>query len=408
MKKLLTIIGTAVLMQFQSFGHAWTVTRSWCGGFFNRKFEAHAEVSSYNYITYATGFNCLGQWVGYQAYYNPWTVCSNEDKGCTRPRVADCNNSGNSYDYTYTNCALTNVAPAWGYWGHARASYQIGSITITQDRSGRGYAGWQDAAWVNPDIAASLVTDGLSHGDITGEVSVTDDHLLRVENLTGTVTIASGQDLYSKVRILVVKENESITDDEAMHRDELAKQGVFENVVYSSEIIVTKGSMTADGIFSGLPAGKLTDISNDESTGYSLNNISLSHTIDASLEPGEHLTVITIVDGGVDISSAIVPGADGRPAAAQPVAGAIPTEIYPNPAVNTVNCKLFAASDNETITVKAFDITGKEIGTIYSGTSVKGYNVIENIDVSGLPQGVQVLETNVGGITERKKITITR
>lgn len=409
MKKILTIVTLAVLMQLQSFGHASTITRNWCGGIFHRKFVANARVSVLSYTTYQTGYDCIGRWVGKSPRAGWGTVCNNESKGCSRPQVAECWNSGTTADYIYSGCYLL-FSGSHSYWGHAKASHLVSGVTLTQNSTGRGSAGWTDTFTVDSTLAAGLQADGWSQTNVTGNLSVDEFNNLVVTGLTGSVSIQQSKDYVSKIKVLVIKENEYISAAEAERLALLAQDGVYENIVYSSEIVVSKSSILKTGFFNGLPVSQLSQIDGMQEYGLNLNNVSVTIPLPGTLGLGEHYSVVTIVDGGFDISSAVIPNQQEPPAQKNSNMLVNHDEksvtFYPNPTTNSINCHVYSMSGNENITIKAFDILGKELGQIYSGILQKGTSVIAHIDVSRLPAGNILLEVKVGSAVRHKRITI--
>ncbi len=409
MKKSLVIIGLSLVMQFQANADAWTVTRNWCGGFFHKKFQAYAKVSALSYTTYSTGYNAIGQWVGTNPKGSWSSVCNNDDKGCTRPRTAVCSKSGTVYDYVYSGPYLqvTNGQP---YSGYAKAYYPTGGQQITRNASGRGSAGLEGVYELDQDILDGLSEQGYSDANITGDVNMVGNELV-IQNLSGFVRISDqNADYYSNLKIMVIKENAAATDFDAQAADEALAQGNFANldVVYTSEISISKDAIEINGLFADLDADALQPMNPNDGFGYFLNNIDLTLPINAVLSVDEHLTVIMYSDGGFDISSAIISQPQGKAglSVAKTEIKTPQVEIYPNPASGSINLKVYAQTENENVIVKAFDLMGKEVGVIYSGTLHQGAGTIQNVDVSNLPKGMHMLEVKVGDVVSYKKLTI--
>lgn len=407
MKKSLIIIAAALLMQLPSFGHAWTVHRSWCGGFFHKKFQAFAQTSALGLTTYQTGYDALGRWVGKNPIATWYTLCNKSDKGCSRPRVASCLNSGYITDYIYSGPYLI-LSTSHYYYAYAKAEYYTSGTYLTQWSFGRGYAGYNDTVAVDSVSFSKLNEKGPSVSEITADsLDVSDAGIIAINKLNGSLSIDSTSDFYSKFQLLVFKERDDVSDADAERTDSLAELGIFENIIDSSEIIVTKGKVIKTGIFSHLTAEDISALSDSTATGVSLNNISLTAQLNVSLAPHEHLSLVALVDGGLDISSAVIDQSMALqmhlPINSNAGDG---LRLYPNPANHTLSVQVYSASDDAAISIKAFDVLGREIGTVYSGTLHKGANTISDIDVSGLPRGIHVLQVKNGNKTSNHKIVL--
>lgn len=294
---------------------------------------------------------------------------------------------------------------SYPYTAHAKASCLVGSDSYIKDHTGRGDAGFNDSVQVDSAKFLQLVA-GWSHGDITGPIELT-GNTLTIQNLTGTLSIQPGTDGFSTFKVLIIKERDDISEAEAQQADELAKNGVFNNIVASGTIYVSKGNISVTGLFNGVTG--ISNITTPGSFGVNLSNVNLTQAINVSLLPNEHLTLIGMIDGGFDVSSAIrndpppPPPPMAKPTSIENslLAGnnSGQVEFYPNPASGYINCKVFAASPNEKITIKAFDLSGRVISQVYSGILQQGYSTIGNIDISGLAQGTYIMEVTTGNNT---------
>jgi len=411
MKKILTILAIGMFIQFQSFGHAWTVHRNWCGGFFHQKFQAFAETSAYGLTTYQSGYDETGRYVGTNPILHWYTICDHSDKGCSRPRVADCNNSGYMTDYLYSGPYIITFGGHY-YNAHARESYQTSGPHETETTFGRGHAGVVVGDYVvDSAIFSKLDTTGFSNTDITSDsMGVSDAGQITIQNLNGNITIGNATDYCSKYEVVIIKERDDISDAEAERIDSLMNLGIFENAVDSGEIYVSKGSIVKSGLFAHLSGTQYSEIRTADSFGVNLHNVSLSKTLSmAPLSTHEHLSFVTIVDGGFDISSAVISQIEPPVETMMDRTIAVNNKqdiLYPNPVSKYLNYKVYSESDKAPISIKAFDLLGREIGQIYSGTLQKGYNTIENINVYNLPKNVLMLQINIDGKISNRKLFI--
>jgi len=96
------------------------------------------------------------------------------------------------------------------------------------------------------------------------------------------------------------------------------------------------------------------------------------------------------------------------------ISGEIPTEFslmqnYPNP-FNPVTRIRFAIPENlsgSSVTLKVYDITGKEISVLVNSGLKTGYYET-NFDASGLASGVYVYRLQAGNIVDQKKMTVIK
>lgn len=285
--------------------HASTVTRKWCGGFFHRKFVAKAQTSVLSYKRYQTGYNCAGQYVGTGNIGSWTTTCKNESKGCSRPQIATCSKSGTVYDLIYSGCYLlfSNPNP---YYSYARAEHLTSGIYLTQSASGRGSAGLTGSFLLDQNKFSALADNGNSFGEITGDVDINDNNDLVISNLNGKLSITNGADYYSNIKIVVIKEKENISDDEALQNEEAVQNGTYPFVVYSAQLNISKNGISHNGAFSkGLAANQIKEFLANQDYGVILNNFSIAVPTEAQLNDDEKFTVITVVDGGFDVSTAV-------------------------------------------------------------------------------------------------------
>ncbi|MBS1614929.1 MAG: T9SS type A sorting domain-containing protein [Bacteroidetes bacterium] len=408
MRKVLTIIAITLACHYQASADGWTVVRSWCGGFFHQKYQAFAQISLLTYTTYPTGYNQVGQYVG----TNPkgaWSnICSSEDKACSRVRTATCSRSGTGHDVIINGGWFQGGL--FNYNSYIQTVLDFSGQHVTQSNfNGRTKTGAEGTYEMDADKLANFSERGFSFGDVSGPVDIVNDQQLVINNLKGTVSIANSSNYFSKFKILVVKENENETDEQAQASDSLRHLGIFLNVVDSSELSVSKNIVTATGVFAGLTESELSQIQNADSAGFNLNNISLTKDLNVQLAEGEHLTVITYIDGGLDISSAVLN--QGNPSARMAPASTTVTaqtaHFYPNPVSSGVlNCDVESKVDDANVSITAFDILGRQLGELYSGKVTRGVTSIKDINVSNLPKGIQILKVKVGDYITSHQITV--
>uniref|UniRef100_UPI00301B0010 hypothetical protein n=1 Tax=Chryseobacterium sp. VD8 TaxID=3081254 RepID=UPI00301B0010 len=247
-QRLLLAIFISLISYSEVSAHASTITRKWCGGFFHRKFVAQAQTSALSYTKYVTGYNCIGQFVGYGNIGYWSSTCSNESKGCSRPQTATCSKSGTVYDQVYNLCTLSFTGP-YAYNSYAKAEHLTSGIYLTQTSSGRGSAGLTGSYALDEKKFSRLVDNGTSFGEITGDVTVNDNNQLVVTKMNGRISITPSADFYSDVKIVVIKENVNISDDEALANEQAVQNGTYPDVVYTATVHISKNGLVYDGIF---------------------------------------------------------------------------------------------------------------------------------------------------------------
>jgi hypothetical protein len=386
MKKILFLFVSIVFLISDSFGHAYTIQRSWCGGFLYRRFIAGADIDVYAATTYNNGQNSSGQVVT-QTIGHLYNVASSTDKGCSRPKIATATNGGLVNDYVYSGNYLqyTNPQP---YWGNAKADFQVNSTTLTQQATGRAQAGNLGTFNINNLLFNNLNLSGLSNSNITGDVNVIGKKLI-IKNLSGNIEITKGTDCFAKYSILVIKENEN----EISNIEELIQLGKVDNVIYKSEIIVSNGQIKKTGLF-GLDANQQSFISTDnENFGVSIDNLNFEFDLTDELKENEHFTIICMVDGGLDISKAVESGSNKRDIHDIDNAQYFDNIICgPNPALDVLNLKIYSSTIEGTLKINSITASGLKSVLVGNVSLQKGYSEINNLDISKLPVGINLLE----------------
>jgi hypothetical protein len=410
MKKLFLLFLVALIVHIDVFAHASTITRSWCGGFFHRRFVAIARATTLSFETYTTGFQYVNNtwvWVGTSPKPKLNVVCDRDDRGCTRPRNAICSISGQVVDIEFMPVGTPNNFSVFNYAVNARAHHLISGITLVQTATGRGRAGLTGQFDINNEQYANLSDEGFSHSSIDGDVDIKETGQLIVRRLSGNV--ANGSQFYSKLKLLVFKERTDMTEDEARRADEQMKAGIFENVVYGNELTVTRTGVLRTGLFETLNDESLSDFQEADTTGVRLNIKDLIINVDVRLANNEKLSVVTLVDGALDI-------ANNSPAPQLPAvsnnqevtdAGGVikQLQVYPNPAGKTLNISLLSEVDNAAVSVRVVDATGRLTRELYVGRLRKGMNMLDDLNVSQYPRGIYYILIRIGDKLVTRKIT---
>jgi len=409
MKKIALFLLLCLLSQSSLFADAYPVNRKWCGGIFHRKFVVVANTSVLSYTKYNTGYDCSGRYVGTNAIGLWSKLCKNEDKGCTRPRTAVCNNSGYTYDY-YSDCqfaAASNPIPYYAYaWGELTTSYFSKKIKTT----GRTSAGQTGEFELDPVIFDQLNANGGSSAEISGDIDINQNNELIINNLTGMLEVDQNVDHFSSLKIVIIKENINITNEEAQQNEEAVTTGVYGNIVYSSEIKVSKNSIYYDGVFAGNNQS-LNEWSTNLAKGISLDSFNAAVPLGSNLAPDERYTIITIIDGGFDISSSIVSslsnggdydsysnGETENPTGIANYEKAATTiSIYPSPASSAITVKMPLHANNATL--ELMDNTGRKV--LESSGLQSGENKIE---IKHLPSGIYFYTVSINGKSQHGKL----
>lgn len=403
-KKLLTLVFLALLAQANVFAHGVYVTRSWCGGVFHRKFVAEAVTSVLSYTTYNTGYNCIGQLVGYGPFAN-WTQnCDNTSKGCSRPQVATCSNSGSGNDYIYSGCYLTLGTQYW--WNNnITATHGFSGTVTTGTCTGRGSGGLDGTYELDPEIWANLNDHGDAHFDVSGNFQILPNNVLSIEHLKGDLDITKDADYYSSIKLIVFKESNKVTEEEALANENNVLHGNYDGIMYTTSLLVSRAGNSSEGVLSlEDPNLGITSYENTERKGLHIDDLSLSVPLEGELGAGEELTVMFVVDGGFDISTAIV--ASGNKA----LSGGIQNkgfEMYPNPSsTNRLNFNLDIQQDKTPVQISCYDITGRLVQDLYAGQLDKGIIKLENLNISSLPSGVFLVKVSIGDAVVTKRLIV--
>ena len=386
--------------------HASTITRKWCGGFFHRKFVAKAQTSVLSWTRYSSGYNCIGQYVGYNNYANWTTVCSNENKGCSRPQTATCTSSGNVRDRVYNYCTFT-YSGYHPYYAYAKAQHLVGAIYLTYVSSGRGSAGLSGNVLLDEEKFAMLNDNGKSYGDINGDVDIDDENKLVINNLSGNLSISSNADYYSTLNFIVIKENVNISDDEALENEKKVENGDYSDVVYSAKINVSKNGTYYDEAFKkGLINNQIKEINSDGEKTVKFENFSVIIPLDVNLADDEKLTIISVIDGGFDTSTADVSKMSNTNVENNNLVTYNNTpKLSPNPAKDFVEVYLNPKT-SELVNINIINSLGKVF--INKSENINPEQKSIRINTEHLLPGNYIVEIKSPSITTTQKLLINR
>jgi len=403
-RKFILVFLMALSAPIDVSAHASTITRKWCGGFFHRKFVARAQTSALIFTKYQSGYNCIGQYIGTANIGRYGVTCSDESKGCSRPQVATCSKSGVVYDRLYgaSGCTFQYTAPH-SYSAYAKAQHLVGGIYLTYSASGRGGAGFP-GIFTDGTGNIAAADNGTSFSEITGEVDIDDANRLMVKNMNGKLSITSGTNYFSNIKMVIIKEKEGISDDEALQNEEAVQNGTYPDVVYTSRLDVSKNGISHSGIFSkGLASGTIKEFSANQENGVNFNGFSIVLPVQVSLQPDEKLTLVTVVDGALDPAA----GPEDKNSGAEYSKnnGTIPgIQLYPNPAREYVDVHTHLTA-RETMTFSLVNPSGKEF--IKESHTVESGRQSTRLNTRHLLPGVYLLEIRTQTKTDTQKLLIS-
>ena len=403
-QKFILALMIGLLAHTEVSGHASTITRKWCGGFFHRKFVASAQTSVLSYTKYQTGYNCIGQYVG-TANIGSWSsTCSNESKGCSRPQTATCSKSGTVYDRIFSGCYLQYTNPQY-YNSYAQAQHLVSGIFLNYYAYGRGGAGQTGNYLLNPDLINQLVDNEKSAGEIRGNVDINDNNQLVINKMNGRLGITAGADYFSKIKIVIIKENQNITDDEALQHEEEVQDGTYPDVVYTAELNISKNGITHQGVFSdGIASGSIKEFNANQEYGVNINDFSVVAPINAELQDDEKLTLVTVIDGGFDSSSAVV-SKNANDLLSSNTADSKMPKLYPNPAKDYVDITV-NPDKKEFVQVRIISPSGKISAEKNERLSSGRHTVRMNTEQ--LLPGIYLVEIQSDGHISSQKLLISK
>jgi hypothetical protein len=230
----------------------------------------------------------------------------------------------------------------------------------------------------------------------------TGDNLI-VEKMTGSLSIQDNSNYYSVYRVLIIKENTKMTQEENDAADKAQLDLQFDNIVAEGTITLKRTGVQLDGIFANQ---SLSPVSIGQDYSVDLSQLSLQFPLDRSvLGSDEEFTVITYVDGGFDYP--LLPP-NGQKAAnnahqGNPVASAIDFELNPNPASTSVNVILQNVNPASSAIITISDISGKKVKDMTVNGSTNYQIPVDNLD-----NGIYFVSIKANGETKFKKLFINK
>lgn len=403
-KKLSLSFFILLSISIQIFADATITDRKNCWRPARFKYKATAKVSAIYTNTYPSGVVWpTGQYVGTWPQPKVSEKCFQENKGCDK-QSASCSSQG-----IVTNnicnpfCSASTYSP---YFGETKA-YWVGTIqTLYEYATGVGIAGVSDEFPLDSSIFANLNRDGYTYGSVCGKIELNNNHLT-IQNLIGELKIKKRADYFSKFKVLILKEDTSISEEQFLLNEELQSNGVYKNVVDSAEIIITNEELKLNGFFVGRIELTATDLLSDNGFGVLIKNLNFEHFVTAELLENEVLTLVTIIDGGFDISKAIPPN---QPRLAQKDVlkniNDLNISLFPNPSSSTISVKLNALSELNEVYIGVYNILGQEIQCIFNDSTENKSLDVNNVDVSNLQKGTYFIKIKVNDNSQVRKLLI--
>lgn len=295
MKKNVLAINFIFLLLFAYFeisAHSYVVTRSWCGGFFHRRFVAVASTGTMSYEKYSTCYNCIGQNVGCGWKALPSTLEEKTSRGCSRLQEAICEyKSGFVADRIWSGCFVQYVS-SHPFTTYSESRHLLSGIQLMTMTTGRGLAGLINTSTKNSHFFISEVFDaGSSSVELNGNVYLF-GNILSFENVVISLK-SDGLNSFSEVRFVVFKENRNITDEIAEINEKGILSETFEDVVLNIKITFQNGEISINNIV----LNEYFTLIND--TIAELHIASLNIPVEVELNSDEELSFMAIADSGV-------------------------------------------------------------------------------------------------------------
>lgn len=390
----------------ESFAHNWGKAYDWCPPI-RRRFVANAAVSTFEY--WLTGYHYgSGQYFAYNYPY--YYQHLDTDKGCTRPREAY-----KEISRYYSSSVLGGPG-----WFIANAGWRL-DFTHAPDFDGYQWAHYTNDARLQPrspmgimvDTAKLAVLDksGFSYANISADIHYyTLTSQLNVCHFAGDISIFPNSNYYSTLKILVLKEKLDLTQEESDRIDSLSSLLIFENVVLSGGLTLTKDGLDVEGFLTEYISSGDVSLITDTAYGLSLNDLSMSINNSISLADDEILTIVTYSDGGFNFDLARPDWAienDINFAGLKNFEVTDGTEIYPNPAGTKVSININSLRQAELAKITICDITGKIVRTIFEG-EISSNLILNDIDVAELINGVYFVKIIRGNESSVHKLVISK
>ncbi len=402
MKKILLVNLLIVLSVVITYADGTITARQNCWGSIRPKYIATARVSAMYTNTYPSGFAWpTGQYVGTSPIGKWSTKCTQEKKGCNK-QSAYCFSSGTVSNNTCNPfCAATSYS---AYSGEANVYWDNGKQVFKYKASGRGTAGNVGDFILDSSRLANLNDNGSSYGDITGKLEINSSNRLEIAGFSGELSIRKNTDFYSKFKVLIVVEDSTISEESALLQQSLADEGQYLNVVDSSEILVKNGEFIISGFLETANSTAIEQLVSNEKYGVKIKDLSFNHNINYELKKNETFTLITIIDGGFDISSAII---NSQPRISQKAKHSmLSVNVYPSVTTSTLNIAIQGNLEINHVQVYVTNLLGQRILNLENGIFEGKKIQLDNQDISLLDAGCYIVQILINDELVSKKIIV--
>lgn len=388
---------------------------------FGPRYAAWSQISRFSavpasnggyYIYQIVGYDPLGrpvyQWVYVATPPNNWIVVkSGTDGGCTRPRQ-----SINDYCYTVVIDNGVGYPPSYvNKCAHAQSKLDFGNVTTLNNWTQHSTlkAGIFTPELYDYDKLSKMDVTGFSGANLSGVFDIDSLNRLQIGNIKGSLSIASGSNFQSFLKVLVLKESRKLSANE---EEEIKKEEnllLFRNVLLEGTITLKSSGIEKSGLFSD---AVVTLGRNDTATIANLDGINKSLQLNKQqygLNEDEEFSIVVYVDGGFDYPIKNRTGARGvnNSTIQENVLGTEKATVYPNPANNMLSISLPSSYVNANVTVTLMDITGRTVQTLYNGDIQS--TILPAISVKDVANGFYFVNITANG--ERKesiRISINR
>jgi hypothetical protein len=389
MKKIIIIV-FGILLPFISESHNFVVIRTWCGGILYRRFIAEASLSG-SFLSMPSmlcGSNPFPTLIKQQVKCD----CS---KGCSRPKNASVSASGTLHDQIQIfsqNCSFFSGDPN-PYSGTAQTNNTVNGVFSSASVTANTFAGGEGTYNINPSIYSKLNNQGFFKNTLNAKLEIVNENSLKLENLTGFISIKRNTDFYAKLNIVVIKEKTTISEEEAIANENKVKNGIYDDCVFNKSIEINKNGIISDDLFTN-NANTYSEIINDDIISVNFNNLNLTAPINATLSNDEQYTIMFYLDGGFDFRSAIVNSNTAR--VKQVIESDNAFCVLPNPVNFGKEINIKMPNDFKfvgTQKFEIFDLTGKKINQLININFNQNSNKYENVNIEFLPIGTYILKT---------------
>lgn len=375
-----------------TFADNWGIKRANCWSLFSYKYCAYAKVSCMNLVSRGGYVDLLGRYHPTETW-SATALCDRSDKGCGMPQREYCEEYRQLYDFGF-----------WQWYG-ANAGYEFTSAYP----NGRQWAHWSNSYRLRPGVIREVVLDsaifaemdkvGNTYCNMSSDLVVDEENkTLAISNFTGQISILPESNFYSTYKVILIKEKKQPTEEQVNRVEELGNQLIFENVIASGELTVTRNGVVATGLLHDVLKENHATNLNDTSFGVNLSNVSSTVRFDVDLAADETISIVTYSDGGLDFSPAEVN--TGSVASRAKIFENSSVEVYPNPAATSINVAL-SIKENTNVSVDMFNIKGEKIANVFNGSVNAGKKILQDIDISELASGLYFIK-----VVEGKKISV--